>query len=549
MGSKRLVITAFAAAMVGVGLTSGIVMADNDSVVDQINITVPVLCTFGGTGMDTHNAIIDNGQYNSAIGETTMEVYCNDNNGFSVYAIGYTDNIDGKNVLTNPTLGSAHDIETGTLVTGAQSQWAMKLSTVTSPVPTYPVIIAGSTDDTKRVQGDLDYSTFQEVPDDYVKVAYRDAGTDIGASAEGATLKTTYQAYISSTQAAGTYTGQVKYTMVHPYNAEAPFMCKPDATTISTIVCMQDISSTNKASILASMVEDQQYTLKDKRDSKTYTVSKLKDGNIWMTQNLDLDLDSNTTYTNEDTDLGWNASTSSYDTASWTPLRSTYSTGTKTWCQGGTWNAQSSSCWGNNTPESYNPGDLYWNGTLASNYGSDWTAYRNGCTWDGTTHEPTCNESLNPIATYTTVSGTPTQEYHLGNYYNWTAAVAMNNSSTYTTNNQDVNQSICPSGWTLPKSGNNTSSGSFQYLFEQYGWSNYSMTNPYVWNSAIKMPLSGHWYGLLDYIGDGSYFWSPMVIYVDGAYAAATNYNGSVVSGDDIDGDRYFGNSVRCLVR
>ena len=88
----------------GLILSSASVSADNDSVVDEINITVPVSCTLSGTGMNTHNAEINNGQYNSAIGETTLKTFCNDNEGFAIYAIGYTDNGDGKNVLTNSTL-------------------------------------------------------------------------------------------------------------------------------------------------------------------------------------------------------------------------------------------------------------------------------------------------------------------------------------------------------------------------------------------------------------------------------------------------------------
>ena len=136
--------------ILGLVLSSALVSADNDtSVVDEINITIPVSCTLSGTGMNTHNAEINNGQYNSAIGETTMKAFCNDNNGFAIYAIGYTDNEDGKNVLTNSTLGSTYDIETGTAITGNDSQWAMKLSTITNPAPTYPIIIAGSTDDTE----------------------------------------------------------------------------------------------------------------------------------------------------------------------------------------------------------------------------------------------------------------------------------------------------------------------------------------------------------------------------------------------------------------
>ena len=199
---------------------------DNTSVVDQINITVPVSCTLSGTGMDSHNAEINNGQYNSNIGTTTLKAFCNDNEGFSIYAVGYTDNEIGKNVLTNSTLGPTHDIVTGTAISGNTSNWAMKLNTTTSPAPTYPIIIMGSTDDAEKQAGDPDYSTFQNVPSSYAKVAKRESSTDVGTNAEGATLTTTYQAYISSTQAAGTYTGQVKYTMVHPHN-EVPLQPQP----------------------------------------------------------------------------------------------------------------------------------------------------------------------------------------------------------------------------------------------------------------------------------------------------------------------------------
>ena len=206
-----LVATLFiATAISGVALTIGTVSADSDTVVDQVNVTIPVSCTLSGNGMNTHNADIANGQYNSAIGETTMKAFCNDNEGFAIYAIGYTDDTDGKNVLTNSTLGSTYDIATGTATSGNTSNWAMKLSTITDPAPTYPLTIQNS------------FDSFHNVPDDYTLVAKRTAATDIGVSAEGSTLKSTYQAYINATQPAGTYTGQVKYVLVHPSSATAP---------------------------------------------------------------------------------------------------------------------------------------------------------------------------------------------------------------------------------------------------------------------------------------------------------------------------------------
>ena len=216
--------------MVSAVLSSHTVSAEggntNTDIVDQINITVPVSCTMSGTGQNTHNAEINNGQYNSNIGTTTMKAFCNDNEGFSIYAVGYTNNEIGKNVLTSSTLGPTHDIVTGTEISGNTSNWAMKLATVSDPTPTYPIIIMGSTDDTEKQAEDPDYSTFQNVPSSYTKVAKRESSTDVGTTAEGATLTTTYQAYISPTQAAGTYTGQVKYTMVHPHN-EVPLQPQP----------------------------------------------------------------------------------------------------------------------------------------------------------------------------------------------------------------------------------------------------------------------------------------------------------------------------------
>ena len=215
----------------GAILSSHTVSAEGDNtntdIVDQINITVPVSCTMSGTGQNTHNAEINNGQYNSNIGTTTLKAFCNDNEGFSIYAVGYTNNEIGKNVLTSSTLGPTHDIVTGTALSGNNSNWAMKLATVSNPTPTYPIIIMGSTDDTEKQAEDPDYSTFQNVPSSYTKVVKRESSTDVGTTAEGATLTTTYQAYISPTQAAGTYTGQVKYTMVHPHNGEAPLQPQP----------------------------------------------------------------------------------------------------------------------------------------------------------------------------------------------------------------------------------------------------------------------------------------------------------------------------------
>ncbi len=187
----------------GAVLSSSIVSAE-ELVVDEINVVVPASCSLSGSGMNSHNASIPNGTFNSAIGTSTFNAVCNDSDGFAIYAIGYTDDTDGNNVLTNADLGSTFDIATGTLTSGNNSQWAMKLATQSSPTPTYPITIQNS------------FDSFHTVPDEYTLVTKRESATDSGENAIGSTFTTTYQAYISPTQPAGTYTGQVKYILVHP---------------------------------------------------------------------------------------------------------------------------------------------------------------------------------------------------------------------------------------------------------------------------------------------------------------------------------------------
>ena len=279
----------------GTVLMSSYVLAD-DSVVDDVNINVPVSCSLEGTGMNSHNASVVNGTYQADIGTTTMKAFCNDTNGFAIYVIGYTDNEYGKTVLTNSTLGSSADITTGTATSGNTSNWAMKLATNTSA--TYPLTL------------DNGFGSYSAVPSTYTKVVHRDSGTDIGTNATGATLTSTYAAFMSQTQAAGTYTGQVKYTLVHPSNADAPITPPAPTATCNTpvpnITYMQDITSSNKATVLSSLTPGKAYYLRDNRDEEPYCVSKLADGNLWMLDNLRLGGSTTIALTPSDTNIASN---------------------------------------------------------------------------------------------------------------------------------------------------------------------------------------------------------------------------------------------------
>ena len=226
----------------------------------------------------------------------------------------------------------------------------------------------------------------------------------------------------------------------------------------------------------------------------------MKDGGCWMTQNLDHDISTTFAYTPDNTDIP----------ANWTPDKSTYATGTTTWDTSST---------GYNIQQSYDPGNKIWDGVPI-----DFTSQ----TLDNMTQ------------------GTDAH-YHIGNYYNWGAAVAMNNTSAYTTQYQDVNQSICPKGWMLPKSGNVTTAGSFQYLVNQYNWASNSMTNPNMWATPLYFPLAGSWRGSSDTVAHRGVFWSSVVSSSSYAYLMYGNYVGTVNPANY--NYRYYGLSVRCVAR
>ena len=212
--------------------------------------------------------------------------------------------------------------------------------------------------------------------------------------------------------------------------------CNQHATTIENAVCMQDMND----SVAESMIIGQQYHLSDARDGKSYYIAKLADRHVWMTQNLDLDLNKDTKLTPSDSDVS----------ADWKPAESTKisdcidededgncedldlpldETGTK-----------------DTTPESYDPGNLYWNGIIGD------------C--------DTCSE----YQVYIT-DDSSNGHYHIGNFYNWNAATANNDSSGLVAGGE-INQSICPAGWTLPSAyelpENNRKERDYMALLDYY---------------------------------------------------------------------------------
>ncbi|MBO7132449.1 hypothetical protein J6V85_04330 [Candidatus Saccharibacteria bacterium] len=191
----------------GAFLVSPSASADNPTI-DDVSVVIPSLCTITGVGTGSHSATVNNGTYVENIGKTTLRVFCNDSSGFGIYAIGFTgDAYSGEDhtKLIGTTTGAK--ISTGT-ATGSNSNdpsnWAMKLTKVTDASASYQPnnlsILSG-------------YDSYSAVPSTYTKVASFSSSTD---STLGSNLETTYAAFMTSYQAADTYVGKVKYTLVHP---------------------------------------------------------------------------------------------------------------------------------------------------------------------------------------------------------------------------------------------------------------------------------------------------------------------------------------------
>ncbi|MBR6505648.1 hypothetical protein IKT18_02330 [Candidatus Saccharibacteria bacterium] len=453
-----------------------------------IAVTVASVCTITGTteSGDEHSAEMSNGNYLADVGETTISVICNDGEGFSVYAIGYSGNEDGVSSMIGVSSGLT--IPTGLVTDASASNWAMKLTAV-----------SGTYTPTMLSDNEGPFTSYHTIPSINTKVATRPNGTSASSSSQ---FTATFAFGVSAAQAADTYVGKVKFTLVHP-NFANPSGALP---TISNLNYMQDFSSLSYAeynNVLASMTLNQQYQLKDNRDGKIYYIAKLADGNVWMTQNLDHDIvTTEDFYTYANTDIGHGSMRDT--TAKWTASTATYATDDTTW---------------NDTPdepESYDPGDLCWNGVFASDYTGTLNAYTVACGED--------------------------KKYHIGNYYNWTAAVAMNNSSFYTADTTDVNQSICPAGWRLPvPSGNESYNGLIATLNLT------SSTSGNVQNAPVNFVYGGIWVGSSANVGGSGGYWSSMVSDAEHAFEFNFNYQGDITH--QYDGLRNFNISVRCVAR
>ncbi len=362
----------------------------------------------------------------------------------------------------------------------------------------------------------------------------------------------------STTQPAGEYKNVINFMAVSnpaPVTLEVAYAAAGKSKQ-NGYYKLQDMNSS-----ICNMVEveDDELQVIDTRDNKVYWIAKLKDGHCWMTQNLDLDLGvatlthNSTTFYHDDTDLGWGSDTA---TTSWTPDRATV-----------TWDGSTFSGWtnNNNSPYSVDPGDWYYAGydgtTLLASTTVNYLTSANRSTSGGVT---TVYDDANLTNAYfrdapfvgagTSNNGT---HGHVGNYYNWSAAVASSDTSTYTTNTKlDISDSpqnsVCPAGWRLPTISDESdtvvgSTDEFARLIKLYNNGGSISTSAGLEESALFFVRSGNINNAsLGASGNNASYWSSSAYIGNNAYAL--NFNATFVN-PVYAYDRYYGRSIRCVAR
>ena len=325
----------------------------------------------------------------------------------------------------------------------------------------------------------------------------------------------------ASTQVSGTYTGVINLTAVTkptPMNlAESYFAA--GKTRHDGYYAMQDMTSEicNNTEVIG---EGSQTELIDLRDDKVYWATKLADGHCWMTQNLDLDLSHDRPLTSEDTDLNDSSLTGAYsedyeyDPATriitWTPI----------------------------------------NTATTKDFSGDAGVSVSG--WQMSNTQPYSANKTDDVNT---------GHLSFGNYYNWTAAIASNNSTTlvdgtYEDILQNPQNSICSKGWRLPTISN--AQNSVQGSTNEFGRLNYLYNNNATY-SVEKLFISPLYFARPGQIstyskysidgGEPNNYWSSTINTDISVYYLAFSDSSVNPKRAYHSNSRSWGASMRCLAR
>ena len=254
---------------------------------------------------------------------------------------------------------------------------------------------------------------------------------------------------------------------------------------------MQDMTEEICAAVPnpTSIYEEITSRLVDERDGKLYYVSKLLDGNCWMTQNLDFELSTTGT-------------TLYPETSAVVAEKTLYAT--------------------------------------IENPGANDIGYV-----DGGDRNPVYNVSNFNEENY--IKADSGYHYHIGSYYNYAAATAGSGIDLIS---QNAVESVCPKGWRLPIGSNYTDNKSFGHLTDVYGVTSGANLNTstalYLQYYAPHFILGGigNNDGSSTYYKQTGFYWSASSYSAPHAfYLSFTNSNVSARHSNE----RYVRANIRCV--
>ncbi len=483
-------------------------MAYADNSVDRVNIVVPTSCSFSDEqilGDSEHSAAMHNSEYRSEIGTTTFKVYCNDNSGYSVYAIGYSGDEYGNTEMIHGS-DTTYNFATGTATSGSNSNWAMKL-----------LPVSGTYAPTIQSDSNGSYTGYHVVPTTYTKIATFPSNTDVPGSGTGlgSAFQSTYAVWISSTQVAGTYTGKVRYTIVHPANESAPPEPQPttagyinyyaNATTAEGTMGRQEAADGNTVQLFASNFSREGYGFAGWSDAFDYATNP---NAHFYGPNEDITVPTGTTANGLALYAVWVKSVGAFQdsaktasvcnsltAASTSGARTLDSVSALTDSRDGQTYAiaklADNKCWmienlrladthtegstavpttltttntnnplNNNDPtnptvtlkHNYSDTDTYPTLSSTSSDATSWCT-SNSAACDDQSRLRTDNTASRVSYQATDIMSTSANLYSYGNYYNWYSATAGNGTYGFSTNNNSVGGDLCPAGWKLPIGG------------------------------------------------------------------------------------------------
>lgn len=283
---------------------------------------------------------------------------------------------------------------------------------------------------------------------------------DVGSFVGSSSVKFKIAAKASATQASGTYTNTVNFYAVANPKPEPPTQSScSDSPMISTVASgityMQDINSTNSATVLSALTTDATYQIKDNRDNETYCVGKLADGKLWLLDNLALDLTSSTVLSamNENNTHASNIALG--------------------YLKGNTIRDPAVDA----------------NGQYATAAVSDWIS-------SASYSAPLVNltdKDIIPSDTISTNGG-----YKIGGYYNYCAASAgsycYGDGASYGTPSGNATSDICPKGWRMPTGSSSGDYASLAYIIYGSTDSTSDATAYADYRNALHISLTGYFF-------------------------------------------------------